>query len=163
MDEVKTMAQAGETMGRAVGTGLRTIRRGAEQVAAAASEGLDKAGDVRNHRAEIVETGRRARKQLAREAKLTAQEVAKSAKQARKTARTALAVPGDLVAAATPKQRRRRWPWLLGLGIAAAGAGTAYVLKSRQPAADTEPVVDTVPETRREDQVDGQPAPIRQS
>lgn len=169
MDEVKTMAHAGETVGRAVGTGLRTLRRGAEQVAAAAeqklSDGLDAANEARtmaaDARTEVVGTSRKARKQLAREAKLTAKELTRSAQQVRKTARTALAVPGDLVSAATPKQRRRRkWPWLLGLGIAVAGAGAAYVLKSRQepPTQPAEPVA--TPEPRREEQVDGRPAPV---
>lgn len=162
MDEVETMtragAHAGETVGRAVGTGLQALRRGAEQVAAAAehklSDGLDMAAD---RRAELADTGRRARRQLARDAKLTGKELAKSAKQAKKTARTAMAVPGDmLAAAATPKQSRKKWPWLLGLvGIAAAGAGTAYVLKSRQaspPAQLTEEESAATPEPRREQQ-----------
>jgi hypothetical protein len=130
MDEVKAMTHSGETVAGAVGTGLRTLRRGAEQVAAVAEQKLSGGIDM----AEFADSGRRARKQLAREAKLTAKELARSAKQARRTARTAMAIPGDLLAAATPKQRRRKWPWLLGagLGIAAVAAGAAYAMRSRQ-------------------------------
>jgi hypothetical protein len=138
MDEVKAMTQAGETVGRAVGTGLRTLRRGAVQVAAAAEHKLAEGADTVREataapQAELARTSRRARKQLVRDAKQTGKELVKSAKQARKTARTAMAVPGDMFAAATaPRKRGRKWPWLLGIGVAVAGAGAVYVLKNKQ-------------------------------
>ncbi|HVV23132.1 MAG TPA: hypothetical protein VHF06_27105 [Pseudonocardiaceae bacterium] len=161
------MTHAGETVGRAVGTGLRTLRRGAVQVAAAAehklAEGAETVRDATAaQQAEVARTGRKARRQLVREAKQTGRELVKSAKQARKTARTAIAVPGDVFAAATtPAKRRRTWPWLLAIGVAVAGAGTAYVLKNQQkdkPRTDAEDDSrnGSAPEPRHEQPVDNQ-------
>lgn len=171
MDEVKAMTQAGETVGRAVGTGLRTLRRGAVQAAAAAeqklAEGAETVRDATaDTQAELAKTSRRARKQLVRDAKQTGKELAKSVKRARKTARNASTVPGDLFAAATQPKRRKKWPWLLGLGIAAAGAGAVYVLRNKQadaPSAEDQPEADdrlngSAPQPRTEHQTDSQAA-----
>ncbi|HEX3785238.1 MAG TPA: hypothetical protein VHX38_36745 [Pseudonocardiaceae bacterium] len=95
MDEVKTMTQAGESVGKAVGTGLRTIRRnavragqaGAEQAAKAAAAAEHKLAEqtsalvdnVEAARDELVGNSRRARRKLARNAKKTAHRTAKRA------------------------------------------------------------------------------------
>jgi hypothetical protein len=95
MDEVKAMAQAGESVGKAVGTGLRTIRRnavragqaGAEHAAKAAaaaehklaeqvSAGMDNVGAARD---ELVKESRRTRRKLARNARKAAKKTAKNA------------------------------------------------------------------------------------
>src|ERR1700761_1980724 len=88
MDEVKAMTHAGETAGGAVGTGLRTWRRGAVQVGQAGMEAVrDATADTQ---AEVVKTTRKARKQLVKDArkvaKSTGKDLTKSAKRARKHA-----------------------------------------------------------------------------
>jgi hypothetical protein len=140
MDEVKAMTHAGETAGRAVGTGLRTLRRGAVQVGQAGIEAVREA--TADTQAEVVKTTRKARKQLVKDArkaaKTTGNDLAKSAKRARKhagrTARDARGAANDLMAAAKSggAKRGRRWPWLVGIGVVAVGAGAAYALKSSQ-------------------------------
>ncbi len=109
MDDVKAMTRAGETVGKAVGSGWLAVRQGAklagqagadattraayaadrkltergvapQQLAVALAEGAEVA------RQEVANTTRRARKKLARKAKHTRKELAKAAKQARKDA-----------------------------------------------------------------------------
>lgn len=138
MDEVKAMTNAGETVGRAVGTGLRTLRLGAVQVAAAAEQKLaDSADTVRGTaaetQAEIGRTSRRARKQLVKDAKVAARDLARDAKRVRKHAgQAARDIANAPVAAVQGPKRGRKWPWLVGVGVAMAGAGAVYVLRSRQ-------------------------------
>jgi hypothetical protein len=113
MDEVKAMTQAGETVGRAVGTGLRTLRRGAVQVGQAGAEAAARAAtaaeqklaegadtvrgvasdaqaDIAKKQVDIVKRSRRARKQLAKDAlrakKQTGKDLARTAKRVRKHA-----------------------------------------------------------------------------
>jgi hypothetical protein len=96
MDEVKTMTHAGETAGRAVGTGLRTLRRGAVQVGQAGAEAAARAVAVAEQKlaegadsgqqaaADLVGTTRRARKQLAKSAQRTARKAGKQGRRAAK-------------------------------------------------------------------------------
>jgi hypothetical protein len=113
MDEVKAMTQAGETVGRAVGTGLRTLRRGAVQVGQAGAEAAARAAtaaeqkladgadtvrsvasdaqaDIVKRQTDIVARSRKARKQLAKDAlkakKQTRKDLARTAKRVRKHA-----------------------------------------------------------------------------
>jgi hypothetical protein len=140
MDEVKAMTHAGETAGRAVGTGLRTLRRGAVQVGQAGMEAVREA--TAETQAEVVKTTRKARKQLVKDARRTAKttgkDLTKSAKRARKhagrTARDARGAANDLVAAAKNggTKRGRKWPWLVGIAVVGIGAGAAYAMKSSQ-------------------------------
>jgi hypothetical protein len=162
MDEVKAMTQAGETVGRAVGTGLRSLRLGAVQVGQAGAEAAARAATAAEQRladgadtvrdtvreaaadaqADIVKRSRKARKQLAKDArkatKQTGKDLSKTAKRARKhagrAARDARGAASDLLATATRQQRKRgrKWPWLLGIGVVGAAAGAAYVLKGQQ-------------------------------
>jgi hypothetical protein len=143
MDEVKAMTHTGETVGRAVGTGLRSLRRGAVQAGQASAGAVrDAVADTQD---EVVRTTRKARRQLAKQADATAKQMSKNAKKARKSTaknldkatkkarRRAAGSAGDLAAALQPaKQRRRRWPWLLGAALVVAGAGAAYSMKGKQ-------------------------------
>jgi hypothetical protein len=95
MDEVKAMTQAGESVGKAVGTGLRTIRRNAVRAGQAGAEQAAKAAVAAEHkfaeqtstlvdnveaaREELVKSSRRARRKLAKNAKKTANKAAKRA------------------------------------------------------------------------------------
>jgi hypothetical protein len=142
MDEVKAMTHAGETVGRAVGTGLRTLRRGAVQVGQAGAEAAAQAAAAMEHKLadgansgqeaakELVKTTRKARRQLARDARRTAENAGKQArKRAGKAGRNLRRTVGDLTTDSTPR-RGRRWPWLLVGAMAAAGA--VAVIRSRQ-------------------------------
>jgi vacuolar-type H+-ATPase subunit H len=153
MDEVKAMTHAGETVGKAVGTGLRNLRLGAVQVGQAGVEAVRDA--TAETQAEVVATTRRARKQLVKDARRTGKSAAKDArrtaksaakdlgrgsKRARKhavrTARNAKGAANDLLAAAGPgRNKRRRWPWLLGIGVVTAGAAAAFAMKGQQETA----------------------------
>lgn len=154
MDEVKAMTHAGETVGKTVGTGLRNLRRGAEQIGQAGVEAVRAA--TAETQAEVAATSRRARKRLAKDArkvaKSTAKDVSRTTKRARKdvarstqrarkhagrAARDARNAAGDLIAAAKPGQpkRRAKWPWLLAVGVAGAVAGAAVALRGKQTSA----------------------------
>jgi hypothetical protein len=103
MDEVKAMTQAGETVGKAVGTGLRTLRLGAVQAGQAGAEAAARAAAVAEQRltesaetvrdtaantqTEFVKTTRRARKKLAKRAKAKSKELKSTGKDLRKTAK----------------------------------------------------------------------------
>jgi hypothetical protein len=156
MDEVKAMTHAGETVGRAVGTGLRTLRRGAVQVGQAGAEAAAQAAVAVEQKLaesgqeaakELVKTTRKARRQLARNARRTARDAGKQArKRADKASRNLRRTVSDLTDR-TPR-RRRRWPWLLVAAMAVAGA--VAVLRSRfdQPA-EPQDAVDDRPEQDR--------------
>ena len=139
MDEVKAMTHAGETVGRAMGTGLRTLRRGAVQVGQAGAEAAAQAAAAMEQKLadgteggqeaakELVNTTRKARRQLARNAQRTAKDAGKQVrKRADKASKNLQRTVSDLTDRAP---RRRRWPWLLVGAMAAAGA--VAVLRSR--------------------------------
>jgi hypothetical protein len=110
MDEVKAMNRAGETVGKAVGSGWVAVRRGAKRAGQVSADATTKAAHAADRkltergvapqqlavalaegaevaRQEVAKTTRRARKKLARKAKHTRKELAKAAKQARKDAK----------------------------------------------------------------------------
>ncbi|MGH3756617.1 hypothetical protein [Actinophytocola sp.] len=110
MDDVKAMTRAGETVGKAVGSGWLAVRRSAKRAGQASADATTKAAHAADRkltergvapqhlavalaegaelaREEVVKTTRRARKKLARRAKHTRKELAKAAKQARKDAK----------------------------------------------------------------------------
>jgi hypothetical protein len=110
MDDVKAMTRAGETVGKAVGSGWLAVRRSAKRAGQASADATSKAAHAADRkltergvapqqlasalaegaevaRQEVVKTTRRARKKLARKAKHTRKELAKAAKQARKDAK----------------------------------------------------------------------------
>ncbi|HEX4725540.1 MAG TPA: hypothetical protein VH333_23715 [Pseudonocardiaceae bacterium] len=128
MDEVQAMTHAGETVGRAVGTGLRTIRRGAVQVGQAGAEAAAKAAVAAEQK--LAESGQDAAKELVATTRRARRDVAKAGQQAgekvsRRAARN-LHNLADSLPGATRK--RRRWPWLLAI-IAVAAAGSAVMAK----------------------------------
>jgi len=107
---VKAMTRAGETVGKAVGSGWLVVRRGAKRAGQASADATIKAAHAADRkltergaapqqlavalaesaevaRQEVVKTTRRARKKLARKAKQTRKDLAKAAKQARKDAK----------------------------------------------------------------------------
>lgn len=147
MNEVDAMARAGEGMGKAVGTGLRTARTGAtraskvglevsRQAAALAEQELAQRGistdDLQERlaqratgmsRKELSKRGKKARKQWEKKAAKSRKQLAKNTETARK----------DLATKIDPSKgkRRRKWPWaVLVLGGLAAAAAVAL---SRRP------------------------------
>ncbi|AOS60865.1 hypothetical protein [Actinoalloteichus hymeniacidonis] len=146
MDEVRAMAAAGESVGRAMGSGVRTVREGAQRASKAGTEATVKAARKAARSAEAQLAERRLTPQQlaelieskARQGKIT---VASNKKKLRKQqARTGrdLRKAGKSARRELEKQlagarKRRRWPWVLGL-IALGGA--AYVL-SKRPEVDT--------------------------
>ncbi|MGP4018604.1 hypothetical protein [Saccharopolyspora sp. 5N708] len=138
MDEVKAMARAGESVGKAVGTGIKSARHGAKraseigmalskQAASRAEQELANRGISTDElqeriaqratgmsRKELAKRGRKARKQWEKKTARSRKQLAKNTVAARK----------ELAARIEPtKPKRRKWPWvLLGLaGLAAAG------------------------------------------
>jgi hypothetical protein len=110
MDDVKAMTRAGETVGKAVGSGWLAVRRGAKRAGQAGADATTKAAHAADRkltergvapqqlaaalaegaevaRHEVARTTRRTRKKLARKAKHTRKELMKAAKQARKDAK----------------------------------------------------------------------------
>lgn len=169
MGKVKVMGQAGETANTTTAaatqtarTGLRTLRRKAEEAGDVAGQKLtergfdpQQLGDAFSENAdvareEIAKTTRRARKRIGKNAKRTRKELAESAKKAAKDAKKASkkAVKGastkvEKQAAKADKKaqakaakeaggKRRRWPWLLAAGAAAAVATYAVRARSAQ-------------------------------
>lgn len=147
MDEVKAMARAGESVGKAVGTGIKSARHGAKrasevgvalskQAAARAEQELANRGYSTDElqeliaqratgmsRKELAKRGRKARKQWEK----------KTAKSRKQLAKNAVAARKELAARIEPgkPKRRRKWPWVL-LALAALGAAAAVAF-SRRP------------------------------
>jgi hypothetical protein len=109
MDDVKAMTRAGETVGKAVSSGLIAARRGAKRAGQAGVDATSRAAHTAETkltergvaprqlaealvesaevaRQEVAKTTRRARRKLAKTAKHTRKDLAKAAKQARKDA-----------------------------------------------------------------------------
>lgn len=109
MDDVKAMTRAGETVGKAVGSGWRSARHNAKRAGLASAEATSRAAQAADRkltergfaprqvaeaivegaevaRQEVAKTTRRARRKLAKTAKHTRKDLAKAAKQARKDA-----------------------------------------------------------------------------
>ncbi len=109
MNDAKAMTRAGETVGKAVGSGWRSARDNAKRAGLAGAEATSKATQVADRklaergvaprqlaealaegaevaRQEVARTTRRARRKLAKAAKHTRKDLAKTAKQARKDA-----------------------------------------------------------------------------
>lgn len=147
MDEVKAMARAGESVGKAVGTGIKSARHGArragevgvalsKQAAALAEQELANHGYSTDElqeliaqratgmsRKELAKRGRKARKQWEK----------KTAKSREQLARNTTAARKELAARIDPAKpkSRRKWPWVL-LTLTALGAAAAVAF-SRRP------------------------------
>lgn len=146
MDEVNAMARAGEGMGKAVGTGVRSARHGAtragkvgmevsRQAVAIAEQELNSRGidteDLQERitqrvtgmsRRELAKRSKKARKQWEKKTAESRKQWAKNSKVARK----------ELAEKIDPSRvkKRRRWPWVL-LVLAGAGAAAAAALSHR--------------------------------
>lgn len=147
MDEVNAMARAGEGMGKAVGTGVRSARHGAtragkvgmevsrQAVAVAeqelASRGID-TEDLQERIAQRV-TGM-SRRELAKRAKKTRKEwekrAAESRKQLAKNSEVYRKELADKIDPSRAKAKRRKWPWVV-LVLALGGAAAAAALSHR--------------------------------
>ncbi|WP_199740558.1 hypothetical protein [Saccharopolyspora rhizosphaerae] len=149
MDEVKAMARAGETVGKAVGTGIKQARHGAKRAGetgavwskhamARAEQELADRGYSTDEIQELIaqRTTGKSRKQLAKQAKQARKEWSKRTNESRK--RLAAKIDPDLA------RKKRRWPWVL-LALVVLGATAAAVALTRRPeelplaAADDEP------------------------
>ena len=147
MDEVNAMARAGEEMGKAVGTGVRSARHGAtragrvgmevsRQAVAIAEQELNSRGiDTEDLQERITQrvTGM-SRRQLSKRAKKTRKEWEKRAAESRKQwAKNSEVARKELANRIDPSRvkKRRKWPWVL-LVLAGAGAAAAAAL-SRRP------------------------------
>lgn len=109
MDDVKAMNRAGDTVGKAVSSGLLAARRGAKRAGQAGADATSRAAHTADRkltergvaprqlaealvegaevaRQEVAKTTRRARRKLAKTAKHTRKDLAKAAKKARKDA-----------------------------------------------------------------------------
>lgn len=127
------MTHAGETVGRAVGTGLRTLRRGAVQVGQAGAEAAAKAAVAAEQK--LADTGQEAAKELVATTRRARRDLAKAGEQAgKKAGRKAARHMHDLADSLPGAPKRRRWPWLLAiLGVAAAGTAV-MATRARKPA-----------------------------
>lgn len=147
MDEVNAMARAGEGMGKAVGTGVRSARHGAtragkvgmevsrQAVAIAEQELASRGVDTDDLQERITQrvTGM-SRRELAKRAKKTRKEWEKRAAESRKQLAKNSEVYGREIADKIDPARskkRRKWPWVL-LVLALGGAAAAAAL-SRRP------------------------------
>lgn len=143
MDEVTTMARAGESVGKAVGTGIRSARHGADRARKVSKEVFEQATalaeqELASHgistenlherisqtplsRKELAKAGKKARKSWEEKATKSRKEMAKNTKAAQKAAKKAKV-----------ERKGRKWPWIL-LFLVAAGAVAAAVVLSRRP------------------------------
>ncbi|MBB5958719.1 hypothetical protein FHS29_005328 [Saccharothrix tamanrassetensis] len=163
MDEVDAMTRAGESVGKAVGTGLRAVRRGAVRAGHASADAAvtwaeraegklaergvtadhlrgvvaDRAGLLVEKAEEVEKSTRKRRKQLAKKAKGVRKDVLKATERARKEAKSRAK---DVRKAA--KQARKDYAasqkpkgrkWPWVLGILVAGAVAGYVALTRRP------------------------------
>lgn len=135
MDEVKAMAVAGERVGRAVGTGVRTARQVATHTGLAGAAASKQA--AARAQEELVNRGLSASKVCERLAQQTSSlstaNVTRKSRQARRRlARNTNAARKELAARLDPESHRhhRRWPWIV---LALAALGVAAVVLSRRP------------------------------
>lgn len=136
MDEVKTMAVAGERVGRAVGTGVRTARQVATHTGREGAMASKRAA-ARAHQ-ELVDHGVSAgeiREKLGRQtSSLSVTTMARKSRQARRRlARNTRTARKELAARIDPDAHRprRTWLWVL-LALTVLGVAAAVVL-SRRP------------------------------
>ncbi|WP_346072132.1 hypothetical protein [Saccharopolyspora thermophila] len=123
------MARAGERVGRALGTGLRSARLGARragavgmalsrQAAARAEQELASRGISTEELPELIAqraTGMSRRELAKRSRKARRQWERKAARSRKQLAKNAVAARKELAARIDPslRRRRRRWPWAL--------------------------------------------------
>ncbi|MBW4719488.1 hypothetical protein [Saccharothrix obliqua] len=157
------MTRAGESVGKAVGTGLRAVRRGAVRAGHAGADAaatwaeraegklaergvtadhvrnvvVDRAGALAEKAGEVEKSTRKSRKQLAKKAKGYRKDVLKAAERARKETRSRAK---DVRKAAkqarkdyAAAQPRKHRRWPWLLGLAAAVGVAAYVALTRRP------------------------------
>ncbi|WP_019856118.1 hypothetical protein [Actinopolyspora mortivallis] len=142
MDEVETLSRAGENVGKAVGTGVRSARHGARRARHAGSEVTRQAvalaeqelaargistDDLQERIAQRA-TGM-SRKELAKRSEKARRKWEKRAAKQRKQLAEGAREFAERIEPAKP--RRRKWPWLLLILAGLAGAAAAAL--SRRP------------------------------
>nr|BFE47231.1 hypothetical protein GCM10017745_06580 [Saccharothrix mutabilis subsp. capreolus] len=157
------MTRAGESVGKAVGTGIRAVRRGAVRAghvgaetaatwAGRAEERLaergvtadhirgivaDRAGLLVEKAEEVEKSTRKTRKQLAKKAKGVRKDLAKAAERARKEAKVRAKDVRKAAKQARKEMARAQRPaprrWPWVLGILVAGVVAGYVALTRRP------------------------------
>ncbi|RKT71521.1 hypothetical protein DFJ66_4812 [Saccharothrix variisporea] len=157
------MTRAGESVGKAVGTGIRAVRRGAVRAghvgadaastwAERAEEKLaergvtadrvrgvvaDRAGLLVEKAEEVEKSTRKTRKQLAKKAKGVRKDLVKAAERARKEAKVRAKDVRKAAKQARKEmaaaQRPSRRKWPWVLAVLAAGAVAGYVALTRRP------------------------------
>ncbi|MDR7302003.1 hypothetical protein [Haloactinomyces albus] len=147
MDEVKAMSRAGENVGKAVGTGVRSARHSAaraskagmeisRQAALLAEQELASRGinteDLQERlmqratgmsRKELAAKSKKARKDWDKKTAKSRKQLAKNTKAARKELAGRISPP-------EPQKGRRKWPWVL-LALVGLGTAAAAVLMRR--------------------------------
>jgi hypothetical protein len=135
MDEVDAMTHAGETVGEAMGKGLRAVRVGATKATHAGAEASSRLARLAEHQlAEAALGGVAAQEQQTKRRggkRVSAKRARKAMRRKRRDlAKTAQRL-GETLAEQIEPRRRRRWPLLLALLIA--GAAAASVILARRP------------------------------
>lgn len=125
MDEVRTLAKAGEQVGRALGTGIHVMRKRTEKKLAKRgltphqlTESVTESAEEFSR--QIGKRGRKARRELAKAAKQAQKDLGRRGRKARK----------HLAERLDPKPKRRKWPFAVLL-LGALGAVAAVVLAKR--------------------------------
>lgn len=145
MDEVKAMSRAGENVGKAVGTGVRSARHGAARASKVGAEISRQAyllaeQELASHgistddlqerlaqratgmsRKELGKRGKKARKQWDKKTAKSRKQLAENTRAARKELAGRIDPP-------KPKGRRK-WPWVLLTLAALAGAAAAALTR----------------------------------
>jgi hypothetical protein len=135
MDEVDVMGHAGETVGEAVGKGMRAVRVGATKASHASAEASSRLVRLAEHQlAEGVLGGGAAQEQHTKRRggkRVSAKRARKAMRRKRRELAKATQRVRETLAKPIEPRRRRRWPWLLALLIA--GAAAASVILARRP------------------------------
>ena len=135
MDEVEVMAHAGETVGGAVGKGMRAVRVGATKASQAGAEVSSRLARLAEQQlAESVCGGAEVQEQQTKRRggkRVSARRTRKALRRKRKELAKTTQRLGEKLAEQIEPRRRRRWPWLLAMLIV--GGAAASVILARRP------------------------------
>jgi hypothetical protein len=133
MDEIEAMARAGETVGEAVGKGLRAVRIGAARATHAGAEASSRLAHRTEQRLTEQGFGNLDAQELLPKQRVVAK--TKKARKALRRKRKELAKStqrlGERLADQIQPRRKRRWPWLFALFLIA--AAVTSVVRARRP------------------------------
>ncbi|WP_157433909.1 hypothetical protein [Actinoalloteichus sp. GBA129-24] len=152
---MRAMAAAGESVGRAMGSGVKTVREGAQRAGKASAQATIKAARqaARSAESQLAERGLTPQQLLeliesnAQEGKKTVavnkrklrKQQARTGRDLRKAGRSARR---ELEKKFKSTHKRRRWPWVLGL-IALGAVAVAATRRSDSSAVQAEDVFDS--------------------